>query len=226
MTPDDALKPAPPPRGPALVAKPWFWALFVGVLFVLPLIKGLGAEFPDPLPGADGPAMEFALPDEHGELVSLADLQGYLVIVTELPLANGQVRETTMRGLRALRKRLRGLGSTVVFVSLCHGGEASELTQLLDTWTARKPVNVFLLDEDHAVMDELRAYGKSPSADWFLIDRHSRIRGVYGVEEAEASLAGEALERNTTANEAEVDRLVVQAGQLANWMGSDEAPEG
>jgi peroxiredoxin len=167
--------------------------------------------------------MEFELPDEHGKLVSLANLAGYLVIVTELPLANGQVRETTMRGVRALRKRLRGLGSTVVFVSLCHGGQAADLTALLDTWTARKPVNVFLLDDERAVMDELRAYGRSPSADWFLIDRHARIRGAYGVEEAEASLVGDALARNTAANRAEVDRLVYQAGQLANWMGSDEA---
>ena len=216
------------PPGPAFLAKPWFWALFVGVLFCVPLIKGLGAELPEALPGLDRLPSEFELADENGELVSLADLQGYLVVATEMPLASGSGREHTMRTLRSLRRRLRGLGSAVVFVSLCHGGEARDLTALLDKWTARKPVNVFLLDPERQTTADLRHEAGSESADWFLLDRHGRLRGAYGVAPVNQpqNMDAQAEAQRLVAVDAEMDRLVWQAGQLANWAGSDTAPGG
>lgn len=224
MDSSDALSAAPAPRGPGIFARPWFWALFVGTLFSMPLIKGLGAEYPDPLPGMDRTPSQFTLQDEDGKTVSLADLAGYLVVATELPLASGTARDFTMNTMRAVRKRLRGLGSSVVFVVLCHGAGASELSALLDEWTARKPVNVFLLDTDREAMADLRHEGGSQSADWFLLDRHGRIRGVYGVPDADDTGDEQARKRHAKAVDAEMDRMIMDAGQLANWAGSDTAP--
>jgi hypothetical protein len=220
----ESLGAAPAPRGPSFFARPWFWLLFVGTLFSIPLIKGLGAEFPEPLPGLDRAPSQFALLSEDGTTVQLSDLAGYLVVATELPLANGVARQDAMTRMRALRKRLRGLGSSVVFVMLCHGAGAPELTALLDEWSARKPVNVFLLDSDRDAMADLRHEGGSESAEWFLLDRHGRIRGVYGVPAAADPSDERAHTQRLVALEAEMDRLIIDAGQLANWADSDTPP--
>jgi len=197
--------PTAPRRPLPLVAKPWFWLLFVGTLFTVPFFKNMNATLPEPLPGMDGAALDFTLPGEDGVEVSLSDLVGHLLVITELPLASGTQTEATFAGIRRLRKRLRGLGSTVVFVVLCHGGDPAMLTQLLDEKVARKPVNVFLLDEGGARRSWLRREAGSQSADFFLLDRHARLRGLY---------------ENT---EADIDTMVMHAGQLANWLDSDPA---
>lgn len=189
------------------MGKPWFWLILVGTLFSLPFFKNANAGLPDPLPGIDSAPLEFSLPGEDGRQVALSDLREHLLVITELPLASGTQTEATFAGIRRLRKRLRGLGSMVVYVVLCHGGSPDMLTQLLDAKVARKPVNIFLLDEDGARCSWLRREAGSQSADFFLLDRHARLRGLY---------------ENT---EADIDRLVLHAGQLANWAASDPAPE-
>jgi hypothetical protein len=208
-----------------ILARPWFWALLIGSLFSVPLIKSLGAELPPPLPGMDSDPVRFTLPDDKGRDVSLSDLRGHLVLVTEMPLANAPERDSALRSTRALRKRLRGLGSAVIYLSLAHGGRAEVLSDLIDEATARKPVNVFLLDEDHGTMDGLRALGHSSSADYFLLDRHGRIRGVYDLAHAPFSENPEAQKQRNAADQEELDRLVADAGQLANWAASDLAPK-
>lgn len=196
-----------PPRPLPIAGRLWPWLLLVGTLFSLPLLKNLEAELPDPLPGIDTTPLTFSLPTETGEQVSLSDLAGHLLVITELPLANRSQIDATFAGIRHVRKRLRGLGSMVVFVMLCHGGDAEQLSLLLDEKRARKPVNVFLLDQGRATSSWLRRQAGSESAEFFLADRHARLRGLYhNTEEA-------------------VDRLVSSAGQLANWIESDPAPD-
>lgn len=216
--------PAPPARPLTLLTRPWFWLLFVGLLFSVPLIKGLGAGYPQPLPGVERARTDFELPDEQGQPVRLADLAGHLVVLTELPLANAVQSGQSMAALQALRKRLRGLGSAVVFVSLAHGADAAALSALLDEWTARKPVNVFLLDDGRAVLERLREEAGSASADFLLYDTHGRLRGVYGLAASDRPMSaqGEAARQALDeANQTEIDRLVQEAGQLANWAASD-----
>jgi hypothetical protein len=199
--------PALPRRPLPIAGSLWFWILLVGTLFTLPLLKSLEAELPEPLPGIDSIPLAFTLPDERGKPVSLSDLAGHLLVITELPLANRTQTDATFVGIRRLRKRLRGLGSMVVYVLLCHGGDAEQLSRLLDEKSARKPVNVFLLDQDRATSSWLRREVGSRTADFFLLDRHARVRGLYeNTEEA-------------------IDRMVESAGQLANWAESDPAPE-
>ena len=191
----------------ALIERPWVWALLVGLMFGVPLIKSLGKDLPPLPPGSDGPSMDFVLPDEHGEPTSLAELAGALRIVTELPLANAVETERAFDGIRALRKRLRGMGMTVFFVVLCHGGNAETLSALLDAKTARKPVNFFLLDAGHEEMDILRQRAGSLGARFFLLDRHGRVRGAYGDSQQD------------------IDDLVHLTGLLGNWPGADPAPD-
>lgn len=201
----DAL-PSMPSRATRFLGRPWPWLLLVATLFSLPLLKG-GRDLPPVPPGLDRPPFELELPDEQGRLVSLAQLRGHLVVIGELPLANRAEAERGIDAFHALRKRLRGLGSAVVYLLLCHGGDAETLGALLDERRARKPVNVFLLDEQRVVAGRLRRHAGSETADLFLIDRHGRLR---------------VLEAATPDG---IDRLVHTTGLLANWAGADPEPE-
>jgi len=197
----------PIPRASApLLARPWFWALAIAALFSFPLVKALSSRLPAPLPGEHGPVLDLELPDETGAPVSLHELRGHLVLVTALPLANAVASEETLSGLYRLRKHLRGLDKAVAFVMLCRGGGTAQLLPLLDERKARKPLNLFLLDEQGAEFTRLAALAGSPDAEWLLLDRHGRARGVYAGDDAA------------------LQNLVRDTGLLANWAGQDPPP--
>jgi hypothetical protein len=177
--------------------------VIVSAGFAIPLLKSVGREFPPPLPGQDGPALVLSLRDESGELRQLEELRGRVVIVSALSLANVTEQEQTFVSLRVLQKRVRGLGSVLGWIVLCSGGSADELAALLDAKKARRPYHYFLLDADGAGMARLSAAAGSPSARLLLLDRHGRARGAYGDAEDE------------------INRLVTQTGELANWPGQD-----
>ncbi|RKY16320.1 MAG: hypothetical protein DRQ55_18220 [Planctomycetota bacterium] len=197
----------PSSRIATLVGKPWLWALLVGSLFSLPLLKG-HRDLPEPPPGIDSAPLAFTLTDAEGRTVSLSDLHGHLVVLSEVPLANAVEAHRAIDGLNALRKRLRGLGSAVVYVQLCHGGDAATLGELLDTRRVRKPLNVFLLDEDRAIAAWLRREAGSESAAFFLLDRYGRLRDV------------------TAPTQRGMDELIATCGLLANSVRADPPPEG
>lgn len=190
-----------------LLARPWFWVLVVSALWLLPLIKALGAELPDPLPGMDSAPIEFSGRIADGPEVRLSDLRGYLVLATPLSLAD---EDEVSRGLSeffSLRKRLRGLGSSVVYVLLVRDADLERLAGFLEGNPLRKPTQVFLLDEDGGTLEGLQATSAQPGSTHFLMDTQGRLRGAYGSDEAA------------------LDRLVTDAGQLANWRASDPALE-
>ena len=190
----------------ALLGRPWFWCLFIGGLWGLPLLRALSAEFPDPVPGYESQAVSGAFVDEFGNAVTFAGLHGHLVIVAELPMAEEQSREGAFQDLRVLRKRVRGLQPVVTFAVLVQAGDTEALSPFLDEKRARKPSNVFLLDGDGTGFGEMVERGGDPEARFFLLDRHGRMRGAY---------------RTDTRG---MDNLAVDAGQLANWIGSDPPP--
>ncbi len=189
------------------LARPWVWVLIVAVFFSFPLVKSLNRELPDAPPGIDSRPADFLLPDNNGANIHTDQLRGRLLVVTELTLVNITERDRAFAGIRALRKRMRNLGHLVVYVVLCHGGTVAEVDQLLDERKARKPVNLFLMDEGHEQMDILRRTAGSASARFFLLDRHGRIRGAFDDRPSD------------------IDALVDTAGLLANWEGADPPPD-
>ena len=185
------------------LTSPWAWLLVLAIGFAIPLIKALRAELPPPLPGADRPALEASLPDERGAPVALADLRGHLVIVSALTMANAVERDAAFDGLRRLRKRLRNLGTEVAFYTVCAGGDAAALGALLDAKKARRPTEPYVLDAGGEEFERLARLAGGASASFLLLDRHGRARGAYGESQGE------------------LDRLVEQAGFLANWVEQD-----
>ncbi len=202
----DASGQSDPGRPLAVLTKPWFWVLFIGSLWGLPLLRALSAELPDPVPGYEGTAVSGSFRDEFDRQVELTDLHGHLIIVAELPMVEEKARASSFEDLRVLRKRVRGLSPVVAFAVMVSGGDTRTLSQFLDEKRARKPSNVFLIDESGRGFQALRQQGGNPDADYLLLDRHGRIRGTY------------------TAGETGMDQLATDAGQLANWIGSDPAP--
>lgn len=202
----DATKSASPEPPLALLMRPWFWCLFIGALWGLPLMRALSADLPDPVPGYEGPSVTGEFVDEFGQSVSFTGLHGHLVIVGELPMAEEQSRDSAFQELRVLRKRVRGLSPVVTFAVLVQALESEALSVYLDEKRARKPSNVFLLDGDGAGFEAMVDRGGDPEARFFLLDRHGRMRGAYRVDTPG------------------MDRLAVDAGILANWLGSDPPP--
>lgn len=180
--------------------------LVVGVMFSVPLVKSLRKEMPDRLPGEDTTPLVLQLPDETGAAFELASVRGRIVVLTSLPLANSTARDETFDGIRTLRKRLRGLADAVHYVVLCKGGDAAALSVLLDKRHARKPTVHYVLDAEGRELDRLRKAAGAPSAVFLLLDRYSRVRGVYADTPSD------------------LDRLVTHTGQLANWPGQDPPP--
>ena len=201
-TPDDAPPTAASERS-RLLGRPIFWVLLIGVLWSLPLIKSLTTEMPEMLPGIDEDPLEFEVVDDTGREITAEDLRGHLLVIAEMTLANADAMNETFDDLRNLRKRMRGLGHAALFVVFCHGGQPSDLTALLDERKARKPANVFVLDPDRSVFEDVRVQARSRSASFIITDSHGRVRGVYGPEEED---------RN---------RMLGALGQLANWRASD-----
>jgi hypothetical protein len=192
-----------PARPGRILTRPLFWIAIVAAGFAIPLLKSFDRELPPRLPGEDGPGLLLSLPDESGALRQLDELRGRIAIVTALPLANATERERTFEALRVLQKRLRSLTPVLGWALLCPGGDAQALGALLDAKIARRPHHLYLLDAGGAGMAKLAAEAGSPSARLLLLDRHGRARGAYGD------------------GEAELDRLVLHAGQLANWPAQD-----
>jgi hypothetical protein len=195
-----------PERPLALLGRPWFWCLFIGGLWGLPLLVALNKKFPDPVPGHESPAVAGSFVDEFGHAVTFAGLQGHLVIVAELPMAEEQSREGAFQDLRVLRKRVRGLQPVMTFAVLVRVEDTETLSLYLDEKRARRPSNVYLIDADGTGFGDMVERGGDPGARFFLLDRHGRMRGAYG------------------ADTASMDQLSVDAGQLANWLGSDPPP--
>jgi len=192
-----------PKRPLPVLDKPWFWVIFILTLVLFPLAKSLLSGFPDPPPGHDSDPVELSFQANDGRSVSIADLKGYLLVVSELPIGSNEQFERTFDEWRVLKKRLKGLGFAVAYVQLVHGGDAAELQSLLAAKKGQKASNIYLMDPERQGIAKLRKLGSAPASDFFLLDSHGRMRGTYPTTEGG------------------LQRLVFAAGVLANWRGSD-----
>ncbi|HIG12443.1 MAG: hypothetical protein ABGY71_00275 [bacterium] len=188
------------------MTRPWFWIVVLCIAWSVPLIKSLGAEYPDPPAGVERAAEIVALNDADGLPVTLANLKGHLVVVHSLDLAQPQATEADFVAFREMRDRLRGLGSSVVHIILCAGGDAEQVVALIDSKTARRPGNLFLLDPGWKTRTRLRTGCANEEPALILLDRHGRRRGDF-VRSPE-----------------DLDRFAQTISLLANWLGSDPEP--
>lgn len=192
-----------PKRPLPILDKPWFWALLILTLVSFPLVKSRLSGFPEPPPGHDSEPVELSFQGYDGRTVSIADLQGYLLVVSELPIGSKEQFEQAFDEWRVLKKRLKGLGFAIAYVQLVHGGDAEQLKLLLAEKKGEKVSNIYMLDPERQGIAQLRKLGSAPASEFFLLDSHGRMRGTYP----------------TTAEG--LTRLVFAAGVLANWRGSD-----
>ena len=207
----DPDSPAPAPKGPnglpkrplPIQDKPWFWALLILTLVSFPLVKSRLSGFPEPPPGHDSDPVELSFQGYDGRTVSVADLKGYLLVVSELPIGSKEQFEQTFDEWRVLKKRLKGLGFAVAYVQLVHGGDAAQLKALLAEKKGEKVSNIYMMDPERQGIARLRKLGSAPASEFFLLDSHGRMRGTYPTTEGGLT------------------RLVFAAGVLANWRGSD-----
>lgn len=184
---------APASKRTSFIARPWFWILLMAVAWILPLVKSLGGTFPDPPAGFDREPESFTLPGIEGESVQLTDLAGYLVVVQSMDMSSTEQLESDFVTFRELRDRLRAMGSLMVHVLLVEGGDIESLKTFVTAKKARKPNNIFLLDENGATYSTLLASSGLPNATLLLLDRHGRLRGSYDSTPEDAQLFNRAV---------------------------------
>ena|SRR2546426_12159924 len=159
----------------ALSGRPWFWAAIVGVLFSVPLVRGLTQGRPPAPPPLFEFFPNFSLRADDGSAFAATDLRGRPFIADLLcgDCAEGAEQLATMR---QLQHRTRNLGDAVRLVSFSLG---------LDTARLRE------LRRDHAAGQRWTLLAGAPpeAARFFpganmllLVDGRLRIRGRYAAE--------------------------------------------
>lgn len=203
---DQGADPSAPAKKESLFVTPRFWVMGILALITLPLLKSLSIELPPVLAGMDSAKMHAELLEETGRSLTLVDLEGHLIVVMGLSLADGEKADKDFKNFRKMRKRLGGLEPGVVYLILVDDASPAELTEFVEAKTARKPLNIFALDIDHEIFQRLQAAAPKPMAQYLLLDTHGRLRGLC---EGEAS---------------PLDLFVGGVGQLALWRDSDPEP--
>jgi|SRR5690554_2383615 len=105
------------------------------------------------LPPVGKPAPQFALQDQQGQEVSLAQFKGKRVVVYFYPKANTPGCTVQACGLRDSKKELAELNTVALGIS-------PDPVKRLQSFTEKKELNFTLLsDEDHAVAEQYGAWG-------------------------------------------------------------------
>ena len=173
---------------PRLVARRWFWAVAVGLLFGAPLFRALTAPRVPALPPVLGSFPEFAFSTDRDEPLTAPRLHGHVFIANELSPADAGVRLSTMS---ALQHRTRNLGDAVWLVSFANGFDPAALRELRRAHRAGQ--RWLLVAGVPSAQPDVFA---GPEM-LLLVDGRSRIRGRYQAQRAE-----------------EVDRLLRDAARV------------
>jgi hypothetical protein len=212
-TPDDpqglaGVSIAPRSSAPSwtrIITKPWFWVPVMASFWLLPLLKSLDVEMPEPPGGWERGAETLELVDLEGRELSLTDLEGSLKVVMRIDMTDPIQGEKDFHTFRALKKHLRHMGMITVYLLLVEGADRKQLVAFLDGLKARKPNSLYLLDAEGAEFGRLQASAGQPQSICMVLDRHGRVRG---------SSDGD------PAGELEIFRAMTLLG---NWPGCDPA---
>lgn len=157
----------------ALVGRPLFWALAVGVLFVAPFLRGLTAGRAPPPPPVLGSFPDFALRDDGGRPVASSDLRGHAFIANLLCVRCAEAGPLAAETMRKLQHRARNLGDALRLVSFSPDGDAAALSAIRRSHPSGQRWSLLV-----GAPDPVRALFPQERG-MLLVDGELRIRGRY-----------------------------------------------
>jgi protein SCO1 len=186
-----------------LVGSPWFWAIAIGFVFVMPLVRGVGTRPPQP------PPMKLALPaftltDQRGQAYGSADLKGRIWVADFVFTSCPTVCPKLTQRMQVVAHRARNLGQAFHLVTFTVDPEndtperlaayAREYHADASRWTF---LTGPLGDVETTVVKGFKvAMGKEPSEPGsslfsifhgeklVLVDADGNIRGYYDADDA------------------------------------------
>jgi cytochrome oxidase Cu insertion factor (SCO1/SenC/PrrC family) len=164
-----------------LVARWWFWALAVAILFGQPLVRTFLRQAPHVPPvGAAVPAFE--LVRETGEKVDPSTVSGRVWVASWVKPGAPEA-DATLEALLRLQKRLRNLGDAVRLVTIASEPATPEILAASARAHHHNPRMWLFASGSAEELARLReAFGLSaPRSEPFLwlIDQQGRMRGAY-----------------------------------------------
>jgi hypothetical protein len=160
-----------------LSGRPWFWAAVVGVLFGVPLVRGLTQERPPAAPPVFESFPPFALTADDGTAFAAADLHGR-VFIADLICGDCAGIAAQSGAMRELQHRTRNLGDAVRLVSFSRSLDAAALRDFRRKQAAGQRWTLLV----GAPAEAARFF--SGGNMLLLVDGRLRIRGRYGAESA------------------------------------------
>lgn len=209
MTDTAIPTPSPPhrleERISALVARPLFWVIFVGLLALFPIVRAVTHTIPKP-PALKLPLASFALTDQRGRPFGLDDLKGRVWVANFVFLSCPTVCPKLTERMVKLQHRSRHLGDAFHLVTFTVDPENDTPARLASYATSYHAdparwsfVTGTLGDVETTVVKGFKiAMGKEPTAEGsglfsifhgeklVLIDADGDIRGYYDADDAGA----------------------------------------
>lgn len=182
----------------ALVGKPWFWALGIAFIFLLPLGSALGRSVPKP-PAMKLPLPAFTLQNERGEPFGSEDLKGRIWVADFVFTSCPSVCPKLTKRMFEIQHRTRNMGDAFRLVTFTVDPEndtPERLAAYAKTYRANPRKWTFLTgslgDVETTVVKGFKlAMGKEemePGSGLFsifhgerlvLVDAEGNIRGYY-----------------------------------------------
>jgi hypothetical protein len=156
-----------------LAGKPLAWVALVGLLFGVPLARGLLGGRPPAAPPLLQAVPDFRLVDERGPV----EMPRAAFVAALLCLRCGSSTARQFQALRELQQRTRNLGDSLRIVVFADDAQATSLTALRETERLGPRVSFAA-----GVPPELRALFSTPS-QLLLVDSRRRLRGRYAASE-------------------------------------------
>jgi cytochrome oxidase Cu insertion factor (SCO1/SenC/PrrC family) len=165
-----------------LVGRWWFWAILVGTLFGLPLVRVFMREAPA-MPPVLGQVPDKKLMREGGRELPLGSLAGKVWIASRF---SSDDATTAMQAMHALEKRMRKLGEAFMLVSLAVD-PARDTPEALVAWAhdhrtnpRRRALVTGPIEDLKEARSALRLDPSRLAADpLVLVDAAGKIRGIY-----------------------------------------------
>jgi len=169
-----------------LIVRPWFWALAIGTLFALPLVRTFLRPAPK-LPPVRGAVPAFALTRETGQPFASGELDGKVWVAARFSV---DAERPQARAMFELERRMRKLGDAFELVSLAPDSTPPALADWAERhktyarrWALVTGAPAALAPLMKAL--ELDTPGGASDATLVLVDIHGRIRGRYDASPAD-----------------------------------------